>query len=51
MASVQPLPLTVKDITNVVEAHPMYIDRGTLDACIFALDDYFLDEWSKNSAK
>ena len=46
---ISPLPLTVKDITNVLEAHPMYIDRGTLDACIFAIDDHFLLEWSNKN--
>jgi len=33
-----PLPLTVKDITDTVEAHPSPLDRDELDPCLFALD-------------
>lgn len=43
--SVQPLPLSVRDITDVVEIHPMYVARGILDPCVFAIDDHYLNEW------
>lgn len=33
------LPLTVKDVTDVVTAHPIAIPRSTLDYIIFELDD------------
>lgn len=46
-----PLALSVKDITNVLEAHPVPLDRATLDACVFALDDIFLAEVHEEMAK
>lgn len=33
-----PLPLSVADITAVLDAHPSPLSRAELDACIFALD-------------
>lgn len=42
-----PLPLTVRDITDVLEAHPVDLDRVTLDSCIFALDEIYLAEANK----
>ena len=44
---IRPLPLSVKNITDVVEAHPMFLRRGELDPCVFAIDDIFLDEYDK----
>lgn len=38
-----PLPLSVADISAVLEAHPSPLPREELDACIFALDAEFLD--------
>lgn len=48
--SIHPLPLTVKDITDVVEAHPLHVDRATLDACVFAIDNYYLNEINESRA-
>ncbi|WP_080948296.1 hypothetical protein [Moraxella bovoculi] len=44
-----PLPLTVKDISDVVDAHPTMIDRETLDAGVFAIDDVWLDEMTRKN--
>ena len=44
---VQPLPLSVRDITDVVEAHPIDMPRGMLDYIIFALDDLERSEQGK----
>ena len=33
-----PLPLSVADISVVVEAHGLVMDRRMLDACVMALD-------------
>ena len=44
-----PLPLGVKDITDVLEAHPTHISRNTLDPCIFALDDIYLQDENTQS--
>lgn len=49
--TVIPLPIGVKDITNVVDAHPVYVDREVLDACVFAIDDEFMSENQKSSDK
>ena len=49
--TVIPLPIGVKDITNVVDAHPVYVDREVLDACVFAIDDEFMSESQKISDK
>jgi len=38
-----PLPLSVADISAVLDAHPSWVPRAELDACIFALDAEFLD--------
>lgn len=38
-----PLPLSVADITAVVDAHPSPLPREELDACVFALDAAFLE--------
>lgn len=37
-----PLPLSVADITAVLEAHPSPLQREELDMCIFALDAEFM---------
>lgn len=42
-----PMPINVKDITNVVEAYDIPIPRITLDPIVFALDDKYLEESSK----
>ena len=43
----QALPLTVRDITDVVEAHPIDMPREMLDYIIFALDDKERSEQGK----
>ena len=47
--SVMPMPLNVKDITNVLDAHPVFVDRSILDPCIFAIDDSYLAELSSKN--
>ena len=42
----QPLALSVKEITDVVLAHPVSISRSLLDIVIFAIDDIALDDKS-----
>ena len=49
--TVIPLPIGVKDITNVVEAHPVDVEREVRDACVFAIDDEFMSESQKSSDK
>ena len=49
--SVMPLPISVRDITDVVSAHPICMDRAVLDPCVFAIDDEFLSEQKKSSDK
>lgn len=43
------LPLTVGDITDVVNAHPVNVPRSILDEIIFALDDLVLQKQRKSS--
>lgn len=45
--AVSPLPLSVADINDVLMAHHCYTDRETLDACVFAIDDEWLQENQK----
>lgn len=45
----QPLPLSVRDITDVVEAHPIDMPREILDYIIFALDDKERSEQGKRN--
>ena len=42
--AVSPLPLSVRDINDVLAAHPVMLERDVLDACVFALDDIYLSE-------
>lgn len=37
-----PLPLSVADITAVLEAHPSPLQREELDMCLFVLDAEFM---------
>ena len=43
----QPLPLSVRNVTEVIEAHPIDIPRSMLDYIIFAIDDLMLSEQRK----
>lgn len=45
----QPLPLSVRDITDVVSVHPIAVPRSVLDSIIFELDNILLDEHHKQS--
>lgn len=42
--AVSPLPLSVRDISDVLAAHPIMLDRDVLDGCVFAIDDIYLSE-------
>lgn len=43
MGGAVPMPLSVADITAVLDAHPSPLPREELDACIFALDAEFIE--------
>lgn len=47
----QPLRISVRNITDVIEAHPVAIPRSILDGVIFAIDDIVMDEQRKSSEK
>lgn len=40
-----PLPLTVRDITDTLEAHPTPLCREEIDTCVFALDAVERELW------
>lgn len=42
--SAVPMRLSVRDINDVLAAHPVLIDRSILDSCVFALDDIYMTE-------
>ena len=42
--AVSPLPLSVRDISDVLAAHPVMLERDVLDGCVFAIDDIYLSE-------
>ena len=42
--AVSPLPLSVRDISDVLMAHPVMLDRDVLDGCVFAIDDIYLSD-------
>lgn len=46
-----PLPLTVGDISTVLEAHPSPLPRDELDSYIFRLDEEFLETFGENPKK
>ena len=49
--AVSPLPLSVRDISDVLAAHPVLIDRDVLDGCVFAIDDIYLSESNEKAKK
>ena len=49
--AVSPLPLSVRDINDVLAAHPVLIERDVLDACVFAVDDIYLSESNEKAEK
>ena len=46
-----PMPLTVGNISEVVNVYPSMISREILDDCIFALDNEWIKEYGKPSDK
>ena len=49
--AVSPLPLSVRDISHVLTAHPVMLERDVLDACVFAIDDIYLSESNEKAKK
>ncbi len=49
--AVSPLPLSVRDISDVLAAHPVTLERDVLDACVFAVDDIYLSESNEKAKK
>ena len=49
--AVSPLPLNVRDISHVLTAHPVMLERDVLDACVFAIDDIYLSESNEKAKK
>ena len=49
--AVSPLPLSVRDISDVLAAHPIMLDRDVLDGCVFAIDDIYLSESNEKAEK
>ena len=49
--AVSPLPLSVRDISDVLAAHPVMLDRDVLDGGVFALDDIYLSESNEKAKK
>ena len=47
----QPLPISVKNITDVVSVHPIDVPRSVLDSIIFELDNLVLDEVAESNKK
>jgi len=47
----QPLPISVKNITDVVSVHPIDVPRSVLDSIIFELDSLVLNEVAENNKK
>ena len=43
----QPLPISVRDITDVVSVHPIDVPRSVLDNIVFELDGILLSEQRK----
>lgn len=40
--AVSPLPLTVKDISDVLQAYPIDLPRDWVDKAVFGIDDEYL---------
>ena len=47
--AVSPLPLTVKNISDVLEAYPIDLPRDWVDKAVFGIDDEYLTRASHNS--
>lgn len=46
-----PLPLCVKDISDVLAVYPVLASRELIDETVFAIDDVWLDAWGKLQGK
>ena len=49
--AVVPMRISVRDITDVLAAHPVLMDREVLDSCVFALDEVDLTEFNERQEK
>lgn len=49
--AVVPMRISVKDISDVLAAHPVLMDREVLDSCVFALDEVYLTEFNERQEK
>lgn len=49
--AVSPLPLSVRDINDVLMAHHVMLERDVLDGCVFAIDDIYLSESNEKAKK
>ena len=49
--AVSTLPLSVRDINDVLAAHPVMLERDVLDGCVFAIDDIYLSEANEKAKK
>lgn len=49
--AVVPMRISVRDITDVLAAHPVLMDREVLDSCVFALDEVYLTEFNEKAEK
>lgn len=49
--SITPLEISVKDITDVLFAHPVMLPRSILDHCVFAVDALYLKEQYERQQK
>lgn len=47
----QALPISVKNITDVVSVHPIDVPRSVLDSIIFELDNLVLDEIAESNKR
>lgn len=47
----QALPISVKNITDVVSVHPIDVPRSVLDSIIFELDSLVLDEIAESNKR
>ncbi len=47
----QPLPISVKNITDVVNVHPIDVPRSVLDSIIFELDNLVMDEIAEGNKR
>ncbi|GAA0473596.1 MULTISPECIES: hypothetical protein [Tatumella] len=42
-----PLPISIRDIDAYLAPRPLVVDRELFEAAIFALDDEYRAEWSR----